>query len=202
MFSATITSGGLLLQESRILAELLLAGSSPDELLAMTLERNLLQKRSPMTTRKMVRLIIPRLADMERGFLEIVARGDKQEASLLLLASMITCHRLIGDFLLYIGRECIAQYKTAVTFQDWKQFLVQCAQLQPNVESWSPATVKKLKNVVFRLKAAYWKAKRIGFCRCSCPNLFRHICHPQTVCMPASVWRGCCESGRPPERGL
>lgn len=151
MFSATITSGGLLLQESRILAELLLAGSSPDELLAMTLERNLLQKRSPMTTRKMVRLIIPRLADMERGFLEIVARGDKQEASLLLLASMITCHRLIGDFLLYIGRECIAQYKTAVTSQDWKQFLVQCAQLQPNVESWSPATVKKLKNVVFRL---------------------------------------------------
>ena len=52
MFSANITGGGLLLQESRILAEQLLAGRRADELLSVSLAQNLLQKRSPATTQK------------------------------------------------------------------------------------------------------------------------------------------------------
>ena len=52
MFSANITGGGLLLQESRILAEQLLAGRRADELLSVSLAQNLLQKRSPATTKK------------------------------------------------------------------------------------------------------------------------------------------------------
>ena len=99
MFSANITGGGLLLQESRILAEQLLAGRRADELLSVSLAQNLLQKRSPATTKKMVGLIIPRLKTMDQRSLAVVVRGDKAEASLLLLAAIAGCHRLVGDFL-------------------------------------------------------------------------------------------------------
>lgn len=151
MFSANITGGGLLLQESRILAEQLLAGRRADELLSVSLAQNLLQKHSPATTKKMVGLIIPRLKTMDQRSLAVVVRGDKAEASLLLLAAIAGCHRLVGDFLVYISRECIARYKPAVTFHDWEDFFAQCVSLQPDMEKWSAATVQKLRNVIFRL---------------------------------------------------
>ena len=151
MYSANITGGGLLLQESRILAQKLLSGVPLAALMAITLSENLLQKRSPATTSKMAGLIISRLSLLDEKFLRLVAEGDKREASLLLLAAISEAHELVGDFLLYIGRECFAQYQKILTEKDWEKFFDQCAQKQPSLNTWSDSTVKKLRNVVFKI---------------------------------------------------
>ena len=151
MYSANITGGGLLLQESRILAQKLLSGVPITALMAITLSENLLQKRSPATTIKMAGLIISRLSLLDEKFLRLVANGGKHEASLLLLATISEAHTLVGDFLLYIGRECFARYQKFLTEKDWEKFFEQCVQKQPSLSTWSEATVKKLRNVIFRI---------------------------------------------------
>lgn len=151
MYSANITGGGLLLQESRILAQKLLSGVPITALMASTLSENLLQKRSPATTSKMAGLIISRLSLLDEKFLRLVVDGNKREASLLLLATISEAHTLVGDFLLYIGRECFAQYQKTLSEKDWKNFFEQCAQRQPSLNTWSESTVKKLRNVIFKL---------------------------------------------------
>lgn len=151
VYSANLTAGGLLLPESRVLARLLLEGVGIEELCQKTLSLNLLQKRSPITTKRIVTLVKGRLSTMEAHLLQIVAEGSREEASLLLLAAIVQCHRIVGDFCLYIGRECVALYKSHVTDKDWDIYYDQCCALQPTMTSWSVKTAAKLRSVVFKI---------------------------------------------------
>lgn len=151
VYSANITTGALLLSESRALALLLLDGADKRELTQRALEDNLLQKRSPVTTKKMVTLIKSRFLYLTREDLEVVAHGDRAEASLLLLAAIVQAHKVVGDFCRYIGKECIGLYKTSVTSADWDAYYDQCCALQPSVASWSDKTAQKVRAVVFRI---------------------------------------------------
>ena len=151
MYSANITGGGLLLQESRILARQLLEGIALHDLTKVALSENLLQKRSPATTVKMTGLIITRLCLFDEDSLRVVVEGDRREASLLLLAAIVEVHRLVGDFLIYIRKECLAKYQNTLTAKDWNKFFELCIQIQPEMVGWSESTVTKLRNVVFKI---------------------------------------------------
>lgn len=151
VYSANITTGALLLSESRALALLLLDGADKRELTQRALADNLLQKRSPVTTRRMVTLIKSRFLYLAREDLEVVAHGDRTEASLLLLAAIVQAHRIVGDFCRYIGKECIGLYKTSITPADWDAYYEQCCAIQPSVAAWSGKTALKVRAVVFRI---------------------------------------------------
>lgn len=74
-YGGGLTSGALLVRESRIVARLLAAGEEPDAVKAAVMERNLLQNNSSTTTRKYSHLILSRLQQLNPSQIRIVAEG-------------------------------------------------------------------------------------------------------------------------------
>ncbi|MDD2966663.1 MAG: DUF1819 family protein [Desulfovibrionaceae bacterium] len=153
MYIANFTSGGLLLNESRAVARLLLSGVPADKLSDTVLTGNVLQKRTPSSAKRILNLLMLRLKDLDAPYLEFLLSAGSAEASLFLLAVCCEKHRILGDFLIYIKRDCIDQYRTAISHEDWNHYFARCINAEPEIDSWTEATRKKLRSTMFTMLA-------------------------------------------------
>lgn len=154
IYNAEVSAGSLMLPESRKIAAFLL--TKPDEAAwtrAFSLEENLLQKNKPATARRMARLIRNRLESMGDETLRLIAEGDKEVATQLLLACAIRHSRLLGDFMLDVYRRRLRGFEKALDAKDWESFLDECSHRDPAVAGWSPSTKAKIFQVVVRILA-------------------------------------------------
>jgi len=76
-YSAQITAGGLKLRESRIVADLLLAGIDDQSWTEKILHKNVLQARSPETATRLGRLVRQRLETMDADLWKLVRDGSQ-----------------------------------------------------------------------------------------------------------------------------
>lgn len=74
-YKADITAGALKVPESRVIADLLLQEADDAAWKKALYDENVLQTRSPVTTKRLVLLIRGRLKGMERGLWKLVRDG-------------------------------------------------------------------------------------------------------------------------------
>ena len=98
-FNAQIVAGALLVKESRQVAKLLLQGAKEEDWYHFLVVENILQKKSPATIKRMVRLIQNRLSLMHPKLWELIANGNSEVATQALLAAAIKHSRLLGEFI-------------------------------------------------------------------------------------------------------
>ncbi|WP_295429726.1 BrxA family protein [uncultured Thiodictyon sp.] len=89
-YQANFTKGGLMVPESRRVAELLLAGVDAAGWKQAIEGDNLLRKRSPTTASTKALLIRARLRTMTEGLWRLVRDGDRPVATQALFAATIT----------------------------------------------------------------------------------------------------------------
>lgn len=153
IYHAEIVAGSLLVSESRTIAEMLLRGVSEDDWKhAITID-NVLQKKSAATAKRQAQLIRKRLVLLAPAYWQLVAHGNRDTATQTLMAAAIKHSRLLGDFLLQIVKPKIRAFNYQLTQRDWVLFIEQCAQIDSQVRRWAPATVAKLREVIFRIMA-------------------------------------------------
>lgn len=98
-YQAGIGNGSLMLNESRIIAKILLSNVERQELERLIREENVLQKRSLLTARKQAGLIKNRLQNVTPEIWEIIAESDIEKATQALLIAAVKHSSLLGDFL-------------------------------------------------------------------------------------------------------
>lgn len=152
-YNSSIVSGSLLMEESRKIADLLLKNIDSDQWYQTIVIENILQKRSPVTARKQSRLIKNRLILMDKALWLFVRDGSSQVASQALLSAAIKHSRLLGDFMNTVLRQHWQTFTKKIDVKDWNLYLEQCAQIDPEVETWKANTRSKLKQIVFRILA-------------------------------------------------
>ncbi|WP_319575790.1 DUF1819 family protein [uncultured Desulfobacter sp.] len=152
-YNSSIVSGSLLMEESRKIADLLLKKIDADQWYQAIVVENLLQKRSPVTARKQARLIKNRLILMDKALWSLVRDGSSQVASQALLAAAIKHSRLLGDFMNTVLRQHRQTFTKIIDVKDWNLYLEQCAQINPEIDTWQATTRSKLKQIVFRILA-------------------------------------------------
>lgn len=153
IYRGDIVAGSLLVQESRQIARLLLSGVDDDAWHQAIVVDNVLQKRSPVTAKRQARLIKNRLRPMSSDLLRLVERGTSDIATQALLAAAVKNSRLLGDFMDNTLREHWLTFKRELSAKDWDYYLEICAQVDPVVTDWAEVTVKKLRQVIFRILA-------------------------------------------------
>ncbi len=151
IYSGEIVAGALLVEESRKAAQLLIDDVETQEWRQAIVIDNILQKKSPETAKRQGRLIKARLSLMNRDLWKMIVEGSSETASQALLAASIKHSRLVGDFMDTVLRQHWLTFTKQVTTADWKDYLDECSQIEPHVESWKPSTRSKLKQVVFRM---------------------------------------------------
>lgn len=164
-YNSSIVSGSLLMEESRKIADLLLKNIDSAQWYQAIVVENILQKRSPVTAKKQARLIKNRLILMDRALWLLVKDGSAQVASQALLSAAIKHSRLIGDFMSTVLRQHWQTFTKTIDLKDWNLYLEQCAQIEPEIDTWKDTTRSKLKQIVFRILAEAKYIENTKSCR-------------------------------------
>ena len=150
-YNANLVKASLKLEESRVIASLLLQGVDEAQWRHAILVDNVLQKRSPSTASTFAVFIRQRLGSMTPALWELVRDGANAVATQAVLAATVKHSRLLGDFLDLTVRDRLRLFKTALTHKDWEEFVEGCIARDPHAADWTPAVVTKLRQNVFRI---------------------------------------------------
>lgn len=156
-YKADIAGGSLKLQESRIIARLLLDEVTPQDWKRAIEEDNVLQKRSPSTAMRQASLLRSRLLTMDPGLWRLVRDGSKETATHALFAAAIKHSPLLGAFLDHVVREQFRTFKHDLPRKLWSQFIEHLQDQNPAMPVWNGSTVNKLGDSVFQI------LKEVGF---------------------------------------
>jgi len=161
-YNAEISAGSLMLAESRRIAALLLTHPSDAELDHALRIENILQKNTPATAFRQAKLIRNRLVTLDEEGWKLIAEGDMEVSSQLLLAAAIKHSYLLGDFLRDVYARQLSRMELALNSHLWDAFWVECVHRDGDIEQWSASTRKKLFEVIVRIlvEAKYLDSSR------------------------------------------
>jgi len=169
IYKANITAGALLVPESRKIADLMLRNVSPQEWKDEIEQKNLLQKLSVSSSKRVASHIRSRLELMTPELWQMVRDGDAILATQAIFTAAIKHCRILGDYLDLVVREQFRRLEDKLTPALWDEFVLSCKQRDPLMEDFPPSTAKKMRSVVHKilvevgfLKSAYdWHLKKI-----------------------------------------
>jgi len=144
-------AGSLLVRESQIIARLLLEHVDTEAWHKAIVIDNILQKRSPESSKRQARLIKSRLVLMQPELWKIIGQGMTDVVIQALLASAIKHSHLLGDFMDQILRDHWQTFRNKISVSDWQNFLETCTQIDSKVQTWKETTRNELRHVIFRI---------------------------------------------------
>jgi len=150
-YKADIAGGSLKLQESRVIASLLLDGVTADEWKRAIEQDNVLQKRSPATAKRQASLIRARLLTVGPDLWRLVRDGSKETATHAIFAASIKHSTLLGEFLDHAVREQFRTFKHNLPRKLWSDFVERLRDQDPDVPQWTESTVNKLGDSVYQI---------------------------------------------------
>lgn len=153
LYAADLTAGALKIQESRVIAGLLLRGLTEREWRKAIYEENVLQSRSPKTAKRLSVLIRGRLSLVEAPLWKLIHNGSMVEATHACLAAAIKANHLVGDFLDLVVRDEYRTFKKCLALPLWANFIEDCLGRDPDMPEWSESTVTRLRSSVFSILA-------------------------------------------------
>ncbi len=153
IYNAEISAGSLMLNESRIIAQLLLEQPDEEAWHKAIIVDNVLQKKAPASAKRQARLIRNRLELMSPDLWHLIIEGNREVAIQALLSAAIKHSRLLGDFIDEVIRQHVKTFNTQLTLRDWENYLSDCDQRDETLKKLSESTRKKLGQVIFRILA-------------------------------------------------
>lgn len=150
-YQADLTAGSLKVRESRVIADLLLKGTSEEGWKDKLFNENVLQTRNPASARRLALLIRNRLETMDSSLWELVANGMGLVSVHACLAAAVKHSRLLGDFLDIAVREELRIYTPEISNRVWANYVDDCHGRDPEMPEWAASTIKRLRSSVFQI---------------------------------------------------
>ena len=140
-----------MVRESRIVAELLLAGVDDAAWKKAILDENRLQKARPATARRMTQAIRKRLERLPPPFWQALRDGDEQLATQVAFCAALARNLLLVEFLETVVADAFVTLAETLEPYQWGDFLAERAYRDPAIAGWSPSSCKKMGQVAFRM---------------------------------------------------
>ncbi|WP_130470522.1 DUF1819 family protein [Candidatus Magnetaquicoccus inordinatus] len=151
-YTANFTKASLILQESRIIAKLLLESPSEEVWREEVLIINILKKRTLNSSLGYANLVKARLGKLHPDALPLVAFGSREVATQMLLASTVKYSPLLGIFMLQVLQDLYRSFNDRLTIHHWDRFLEQVWEQQsPDASRWSERTILNLRRTGYRI---------------------------------------------------
>mgnify|MGYP001154526619 FL=1 len=144
-YKANFTKGGLMVPESRLVADLLLRGIDAAGWRQAIEVDNALAKRSPTTASTKAVLIRARLRTMTEDLWRLVRDGSKPVSTQAVFAATITYSPLVGDFMDLVVRDLYRRFEETLKPQHWDRYVEDCRSRDPGMPEWTAATLEKLR---------------------------------------------------------
>ncbi len=157
-----LSGGGLLITESRTIAEIHVKKLSEKDWKQLIVDENVLQKKSAQTALRFANVIRKRLDAMGEPFSLLLLDASERAYIQLLMAAFMIQSPVIVDFM----QECLAEarrtYKPDIASDAWVNFIDDRKKVIPELASYSESTLKRMGSNVIKalVNTGYLKSTR------------------------------------------
>jgi hypothetical protein len=149
-YSFSFITGGLFLQESVSLAELLVKGHSWGEIERIAAESNLLRTRTSASRVRLVREVRHRLSKLSAEELGAFSRASSRDQAALLFLATCRHFEFIRDFVIEVLLVKVQSLDFQLTLSDYNRFVEGKAAGHPELLGLSEKSAAKVRQVLFR----------------------------------------------------
>ena len=149
-YNSDLIGGSLMVRESRIVAELLLADASPEDWQHAIVDENRLQKRSQATALRNARTVRIRLEQLHRDYWQALIRADDELATQITFCALLAQSLLLVEFIETVVNDALLTRNLKLEPYQWQEFLDERSQRDPRISEWTESSRKKMGQVVFR----------------------------------------------------
>lgn len=150
-YNSDLIGGSLMVRESRIVAELLLAGVDDAAWKAAILDENRLQKARPASAKRMAQAVRKRLVRLPEPFWQALCEGDDQLATQLAFCAALARNLLLLEFMETVVVDAFVTHAERLEPYQWDDFLADRAFRDPAILGWTEASRRKMGQVAFRM---------------------------------------------------
>jgi len=147
----SFTAGALFHSESVRIAGVFLALGNWYAVRQQVLAQDVLQARTMATAQRQCREILARLQTLEGDEAELLVHGTAQDQVYLLWIAVCRRYRFIADFASEVIRERFLALRFDLDYADFDHFFDGKAAMHPELDSITPSTRNKLRQVLFRM---------------------------------------------------
>ena len=152
-YDSDLIGGSLQVRESRIVADLLLQGASPEQWQEVIQNQNMLQKRTPASAKRVAQALRKRLERLDEPFWRAIRDGDDQLSTQVVFCSALERNLLLVEFIETVVRDAFITRAGVLESYHWNEFLDERCQRDPAISSWTESSRKKMAQVVYRMLA-------------------------------------------------
>lgn len=152
-YDGDMVGGSLMVRESRVIAGLLLAGTTPEQWDQAIRVDNLLQKRSPASAKRNAQAIRKRLELLAPAFWRVLRDGDDELATQAAFCAVLARNQMLVEFMETLLRDAYVSKTAQLATYLWTEFLEDCAHRDTAIHDWTPSTQKKTGQVAYRILA-------------------------------------------------
>lgn len=150
-YSAKLTAEPFLYNETKIIAQYLLDGISPEELKRKNIEENLIKYKSTKSIVRVNSPIFRRLSVMDREMLDEFAHTDIETSKYILLYTIMKTDRLVRDFVVEVYKDKLLMRKDYIEKFDIDNWYEEKCILSKTLRERTESTATKLKQVIMKI---------------------------------------------------
>lgn len=150
-YRLSFSTGGLFVVESVRAAELYVSGHNWDDIQTLLVDRQIVSYKTLSSGRRVAREITTRLKSLSKPELEYLAATDRENQVNLIWLAVCRTYELIADFVAEEINERFLALRNDLCPADFESFLNRKADWQPEIETLTPSTRAKLRQVLFRM---------------------------------------------------
>lgn len=140
-----------MVRESRIIADLLLAGADQDAWNQAIYQENRLQKPSQATARRISRAVHRRLSPLPPAFWRALRDTEEPVATQVAFCACLSRNLLLLEFVETIVTDALLAHVEVLEPYQWRDFLAERAHRYPKISDWATSSQRKMGQVVFRM---------------------------------------------------
>ena len=150
-YSAKLTAEPFLYNETKIIAQYLLDGISPEELKRKNIEENLIKYKSPKSIVRVNSPIFRRLNVMDSEMLDEFVHTDIETSKYILLYTIMKTDRLVRDFIIEVYKDKLLMKKEYIEKFDIDNWYEEKSILSKTLRERTESTAAKLKQVIMKI---------------------------------------------------
>lgn len=152
-YNSDLIGGSLQVRESRIIADLLLQGATPEKWQEVVQQQNRLQKRTPASAKRVAQALRKRLERLDEPFWRAIRDGDDQLATQVVFCSALERNLLLVEFIETVLHDAFITRAEVLETYHWNEFLDERCQRDSAISMWTESSRKKMAQVVYRMLA-------------------------------------------------
>jgi hypothetical protein len=150
-YSMSFTTGGLFIRESINFAKMYQTYQDWELTKNTALSENILQARTVKSAQRIAYEIVKRLRHLSQNEIELLCDGDAQEQKQILWLAVCREYLFIASFASEVLRERLISLKDDLKPEEFDFFLNRKAEWHEEIESLTPSTRAKLRQVMFKM---------------------------------------------------